>query len=109
MTHYHVGYNMAGYSPEMDPYVVSSKRAAVNAVANEYRSLNDWCGTDGHNHGSYVKSGGNGDIWLTPRECGGVGGATLHIWSDGPCTCVEGEHMKACDRDYHGKDCGFES
>lgn len=107
--HYHVGYNMAGYMPEMDVYVVGSKRAAISAVANEARTLNDWCGNDGHDHGSYVKSGGRGDIWLEPRECGGVGGATMHVWYDGPCGCAEGAHMLGCDRCAEGGHCGFKA
>ena len=80
--HYHVGYNMPGYMPEMDVYTVSSKRAAISAVADEARLLNsDPCDVEAHNgrHGRYVKRGGNGDIWLTRREPCGYG-ADLHVW-----------------------------
>lgn len=106
--HYHVGYNMPGYLPEMDPYVVASKRAAISAVADEARRLNDWCGVDGHGHGAYRRSGGYGDVWLAPRDCAGSG-AEFHVWMDGPCMCAEGNHMIDCDRDVHNADCRLQN
>lgn len=89
--HFHVGYNMPGYLPEMDPYVVGSKRAAISAVTEEARRLNeDPCMDDAHSgrHGPYVKRGGNGDIWLTPRPCAGSG-ATIHVWYQACPGCGE--------------------
>jgi len=86
MTHYHVGYNVPGYIPEMDVYVVTSKRDAISAVADEARRLNDdTCMNDAHNgrHGPYIKRGGNGDIWLEARGCAGSG-ADYHVWYQ-PC------------------------
>ena len=88
MAHYHVGYNMPGYLPEMDPYTVASPRAAIGAVNGEVKQLNDWCGTDGHNHGSYRVTGSDGDYYLTPRDCAGTG-AQLHVWYSGPCVDSE--------------------
>lgn len=107
-THYHVGYNMPGYMPEMDPYVVSSKRAAISAVKDEASHLNDdYCEEHNGRHHPYVASGRatDGDIWLAPRDCAGTG-AELHIWYQGPCMCPEGSHMLDCDKDSHYS-CGF--
>ena len=84
--HYHVGYNMTGYLPEMDPYTVSTKRDAINAARTEARMLNDDpCSNDAHYHGNYVQQGSDGDYYLMPRECANVGGAQLHVWYSGPC------------------------
>lgn len=88
--HFHVGYNMPGYLPEMDPYIVGSERAAVGAVNREVRFLNEGeCGEPSHDgkHGPYRVSGGDGDYYLTPRPC--ADGAELHAWYQACAGCEE--------------------
>lgn len=71
-TFYLVGSNMPGYLPDSDPYIVRTKRSAIQASREDAQRHYD----DERGEGYRIRlTGARGDYWVEPEE-----GATIHYW-----------------------------
>jgi hypothetical protein len=88
-THYHAGWNTAGYLPEADVYSFSSRRAAVSYVyqaAREHLEGNRDIERDmpRGDRRRWTLTGRDGDYWLdndSPTHL------PTHYWVSDRCTC----------------------